>query len=40
MRFDVVTIFPRMFDGPLGEGIVRRAIDAGLVDVNVHDLRD
>jgi len=27
-------------DGPLGEGIVRRAIDRGLVDVRVHDLRD
>jgi tRNA (guanine37-N1)-methyltransferase len=40
VRFDLVTIFPRLFDGPLGEGIVRRAIDRGLVDVHVHDLRD
>jgi tRNA (guanine37-N1)-methyltransferase len=40
VRFDVVTIFPRLCDGPLGEGIVRRAIDRGLVDVRVHDLRD
>jgi tRNA (guanine37-N1)-methyltransferase len=40
MRFDLVTIFPRLCDGPLGEGIVRRAIDRGLVDVRVHDLRD
>ncbi len=40
MRFDVITIFPRLFDGPLGEGIVRRAIERGLVDVRVHDLRD
>jgi tRNA (guanine37-N1)-methyltransferase len=40
VRIDLVTIFPRMCDGPLGEGIVRRAIDSGLVDVRVHDLRD
>jgi tRNA (guanine37-N1)-methyltransferase len=40
VRFDLVTIFPRLFDGPLGEGIVRRAADAGLVDIRVHDLRD
>lgn len=40
MRFDIVTIFPRLFDGPLGEGIVRRAVEAGLVDVHVRDLRD
>ena len=40
MRFDLVTIFPRLCDGPLGEGIVKRAIDRGLVDVRVHDLRD
>ena len=40
VRFDLVSIFPRLFDGPLGEGIVRRAIEAGLVDITVHDLRD
>jgi tRNA (guanine37-N1)-methyltransferase len=40
VRIDIVTIFPRLFDGPLDEGIVRRAADAGLVDVHVHDLRD
>jgi len=40
MRFDVVTIFPRMFDAPLAEGVVARGIQAGLVDVAVHDLRD
>ena len=39
MRFDLVTIFPRLCEGPLGEGIVRRAIDRGLVEVRVHDLR-
>ena len=40
MKIDIVTIFPRLFDGPLGEGILRRAIEAGLVDVTVRDLRD
>jgi tRNA (guanine37-N1)-methyltransferase len=40
MKFDVVTIFPRMFDAPLAEGVVARGIQAGLVDVVVHDLRD
>ena len=40
MRFDLVTIFPRLYDGPLGEGIVRRAVDAGLVEIVVRDLRD
>jgi tRNA (guanine37-N1)-methyltransferase len=40
VRFDLVTIFPRLFDGPLGEGIVRRAVERGIVDVHVRDLRD
>ena len=40
MKFDIVTIFPRMVEGPLAEGIVARAIAKGLLDVRVHDLRD
>jgi tRNA (guanine37-N1)-methyltransferase len=40
MKFDIVTIFPRMFDLPLAEGIVGRASARGLVDLRVHDLRD
>src|SRR5262245_31149889 len=39
MRFDVVTIFPDFFRGPLDYGIVRRAREAGLVQIEVHDLR-
>jgi tRNA (guanine37-N1)-methyltransferase len=39
MRFDIVTIFPRMIDAGLAEGVVRRGIDSGLLDVCVHDLR-
>ena len=40
MKFDIVTIFPRMVEAPLQEGIVARAIARGLLDVRVHDLRD
>ncbi len=40
MKIDIVTIFPAMLKGPLAEGIVGRAIERGLLDVQVHDLRD
>ncbi len=40
MKVDIVTIFPKMVEGPLAEGIVARAIAKGLIDVRVHDLRD
>ena len=40
MRFHVLTLFPRMFDSPLAESIVGRAIQNGLVDVRVRDIRD
>jgi tRNA (guanine37-N1)-methyltransferase len=39
MQFDLITIFPEFFTGPLDYGIVRRAREARLVDVRVHDLR-
>lgn len=39
MRFDVLTIFPGMFAGPLDESILRRARDAALLEVHLHDLR-
>jgi tRNA (guanine37-N1)-methyltransferase len=39
MRFEIVTIFPEFFTGPLDHGIVRRAREARLMDVRVHDLR-
>jgi tRNA (guanine37-N1)-methyltransferase len=39
MRFDLITIFPEFFAGPLEHGIVRRAREAGLIDVRVQDLR-
>jgi len=40
VKFDIVTIFPKMVEGPLAEGIVARAIAKGLLDIRVHDLRD
>ncbi len=40
MRFDLITIFPEFFAGPLEHGIVRRAREAGLIDVRVQDLRE
>jgi tRNA (guanine37-N1)-methyltransferase len=40
MRFDILTIFPEFFRGPLDHGIVRKAREAGLVEIHIHDLRD
>ncbi|NPA36864.1 MAG: tRNA (guanosine(37)-N1)-methyltransferase TrmD [Chlorobi bacterium] len=40
MRIDVLTIFPRIFEGPLSESIMKRAIDKGLVEIHFHDIRD
>jgi len=40
MRFDIITIFPGLFAGPLDYGILKRARTAGLVDVHTHDLRN
>ena len=40
MRFDFVTIFPRMFDPLLAEGMIARGVKLGLIDLRVHDLRD
>jgi len=40
MRFDVLTLFPAIFDGYLGQSLLKKAIDAGLVDVELHDIRE
>jgi tRNA (guanine37-N1)-methyltransferase len=40
MRIDVVTLFPDLFDVPLRTSIIGRALERGLVDVQVHDLRE
>lgn len=39
MKFDIITIFPRIFDSYLGESIIRRAREKKRIDVRVHDLR-
>jgi len=40
MRFDLITIFPEFFTGPLEHGILRRARESGIVEVHVQDLRE
>jgi len=40
MRFDVFTLFPGMFVGPFDESIIKRAMDAGLVEIHLHNIRD
>ena len=40
MRIDIITGFPSLFTGPLTESIVKRAQQAGLVEIVLHDLRD
>ena len=40
MKIDVLTLFPAMFAGPLDESIIKRARDAGLLDLKIHQLRD
>jgi tRNA (guanine37-N1)-methyltransferase len=40
MRFDLITIFPEFFVGPLDHGIVRRAREAGIAQINIQDLRE
>jgi tRNA (guanine37-N1)-methyltransferase len=39
LKFEILTIFPDFFCGPLDYGIVRRAREAGLVEIGIHDLR-
>jgi tRNA (guanine37-N1)-methyltransferase len=38
--FHVLTIFPEFFVGPFGHGVVKRAQDAGILDIRIHNLRD
>jgi len=40
MRFDVLTLFPDMFPGYLGQSLLKRAIDAGLIEARLHDIRN
>jgi tRNA (guanine37-N1)-methyltransferase len=40
MKFEILTIFPDFFRGPLDYGIVRRAREVGLIEIGIHDLRE
>lgn len=40
MRFDVLTLFPEIFQGYLGQSLLKRAIEAGRVEVYLHNIRD
>jgi tRNA (guanine37-N1)-methyltransferase len=40
MKIDVLTLFPAMFAGPLDESIIKRAREAGRLDLAIHNLRD
>lgn len=40
MKFDILTLFPAMFDGPLTESIIKRAAENGLIEVALHNIRD
>lgn len=40
MRFDIITIFPEIFSSVFDFGIVRRAVEAKLIEIGIHDLRD
>jgi len=40
MKIDILTLFPSMFEGPFDTSMLKKAKDAGLVEINVHDLRD
>src|SRR5215211_6801923 len=40
IRFDVLTLFPEIFTGYVGQSLLHDAIEAGLVEVHTHDIRD
>jgi tRNA (guanine37-N1)-methyltransferase len=40
MRIDILTIFPEMFNGPFTESIIKRAVNKGLVNLQIHNIRD
>ena len=40
MHIDILTLFPQMFQGPFNFSILKRAIDHGLVSINIHNIRD
>ena len=39
MKIDILTLFPKMFEGPFNESIIKRAQDKSLIEIMIHDLR-
>lgn len=39
-RFDIFTLFPEMFAGPFDASILKKAVDAGLIEIHIHQIRD
>ncbi len=40
MRIDILTLFPEMFEGPMGSSMLGRARDKGILDIRLHNIRD
>lgn len=40
MRIDILTVLPKLLEGPLKESILKRAADRGLVEIHIHNIRD
>ena len=40
MKFDILTLFPGMFEGPFAESIIKRAVEKGLIEIALHNIRD
>lgn len=40
MKIDILTLFPSMFEGPFDTSMLKKAKDRGLVEINIHNLRD
>ncbi|MHB8907512.1 MAG: tRNA (guanosine(37)-N1)-methyltransferase TrmD [Syntrophales bacterium] len=40
MRFDILTVFPEMFASPCGCSLLKKALDKGLIDIQLHDIRN
>lgn len=40
MKIDIISLFPSMFTGPFDESIIKRAKEKGIIEINIHNLRD
>ncbi|MDA8125338.1 MAG: tRNA (guanosine(37)-N1)-methyltransferase TrmD [Deltaproteobacteria bacterium] len=40
MRFDILSVFPEMFASPCGSSLLKKALDKGLIDIRLHDIRE